>query len=51
MAYITVKIITVLVPIQWGRKQIERKRGGGGARLIKNIDKQKKKKVFGNGYV
>lgn len=47
-----VKIITVLVPIQWGRKQIERKKGGGGgARLIKNIDKQKKKKVFGNGYV
>lgn len=51
MAYITVKIITVLVPKQWCRKQIERKRGGGGARLIKNIDKQKKKKVFGNGYV
>lgn len=49
MAYITV--ITVLVPIQWCRKQIERKRGGGGARLINNIDKQKKKKVFGNGYV
>lgn len=42
MAYITVKIITVLVPIQWCQKQIERKRGG--ARLIKNIDKQKKKK-------
>lgn len=44
MAYITVKIITVLVPIQWCRKQIERKRGGEGARLIKNIDKQKKKR-------
>lgn len=42
MAYITVKIITVLVLIQWCRKQIERRRGGG-ARLIKNIDKQKKK--------
>lgn len=40
MAYITVKIITVLVPIQWCRKQIERRRGGG-ARLIKNIDKPK----------
>lgn len=40
MAYITVKII--LVPIQWCRKQIERKRWGG-ARLIKKIDKQKKK--------
>lgn len=47
MAYITVKIITVLVPIQWCRKQIERKRGGGGgARLIKNIDKQKKKRYL-----
>lgn len=43
MAYITVKIITVLVLIQWCRKQIERRRGGG-ARLIKNIDKPKKKK-------
>lgn len=43
MAYITVKIITVLVLIQWCRKQIERRRGGG-ARLIKNIDKQKKKR-------
>lgn len=43
MAYITVKIITVLVLIQWCRKQIERRRGGG-ARLIKNIDKQKKRR-------
>lgn len=45
MAYITVKIITVLVPIKWCRKQIERKKGGG-ARLIKNIDKPKKKRTL-----
>lgn len=50
MAYITVKIITVLVPIKWCRKQIERKKGGGGLDLSKILT-SKKKEVFGNGYV
>lgn len=44
MAYITVKIITVLVPIQWCRKQIERRRGGEGLDLSKILTSQKKKK-------
>lgn len=45
MAYITVKIITVLVPIQWGRKQIERKRGGGeGLDLSKILTSKKKRR-------
>lgn len=47
MAYITVKIITVLVPIQWCRKQIERKRGGGeGLDLSKILTSQKKKGLW-----
>lgn len=44
MAYITVKIITVLVPIQWGRKQIERKRGGEGLDLSKILTSKKKRR-------
>lgn len=45
MAYITVKIITVLVPIQWGRKQIERKKGGGeGLDLSKILTSKKKRR-------
>lgn len=45
MAYITVKIITLLVPIQWGRKQIERKRGGGeGLDLSKILTSKKKRR-------
>lgn len=45
MAYITVKIITVLVPIQWGRKQIERKRGEGeGLDLSKILTSKKKRR-------
>lgn len=45
MAYITVKIITVLVPIQWGRKQIERKRGGEGLDLSKILTSKKKRSL------
>lgn len=40
-----VKIITVLVPIQWGRKQIERKKGGGeGLDLSKILTSKKKRR-------
>lgn len=44
MAYITVKIITVLVPIQWCRKQIERRRGGEGLDLSKILTSKKKRR-------